>query len=148
MRLSPNFSLAEMTAASTRQSPPDAMQIANLRALCDRVLEPVRALLGVPLRVTSGYRSREHNAAINGSATSQHCLGLAADVVPVGMSAEVAMERIAVAVKSGALTVDQGIVYPSGFLHLSWSSSPRNHLLRSDAPRGSHGPYRVWAGAL
>jgi len=145
MQLSPHFSLSEMVVASTRQSPPDAMQTANLRALCERVLEPVRALLGVPLRVTSGYRSREHNAAINGSATSQHCLGLAADVVPVGMPAEVAMERIAAAVKSGALTVDQGIVYPGGFLHLSWSSAPRNMLLRSMAPRGSRGPYSAWS---
>lgn len=141
MDLSPHFAASELVRADDG---PSALQVANLRALCERVLEPVRVLLGVPLRVTSGYRSREHNAAINGSPTSQHCLGLAADVVPVGLAADEAMRRIAEAVRSRALTVDQAIVYPSGFIHLSWSASPRNMLLRSSAPRGSRGPYSVW----
>lgn len=140
MDLSPHFSASELGATDA-----DAQVLASLRALCAHVLEPVRTLLGVPLRVTSGYRTRAHNAAIGGAATSQHCLGLAADVVPVGMSAEVAMQRIASAVRDGKLTLDQAICYAGGgFVHLSWSASPRNMLLQSMAARGSHGPYVKW----
>lgn len=140
MDLSPHFSAEELGATDT------GPQIhASLRALCLHVLEPVRALLGVPLRVTSGYRTRAHNEAIGGAPTSQHCLGLAADVVPVGMSAETAMMRIASAVRDGKLTLDQAICYAGGgFVHLSWSGKPRNMLLQSMAARGSHGPYVRW----
>lgn len=121
---------------------PGPEAVANLTRLCADVLEPVRALLGVPLRVTSGYRSPEVNAAVKGSRTSQHMRGDAADVVPVGMDVEVAMAAIAKEVETGRLpALDQCIVYPSGFLHISTSAKPRGQLLRSRSPRGSGGPY-------
>lgn len=159
MRLSPHFTLAELTVTTrpdsldvdgdgdrteTIPNEPGATERAALTSLCDRVLEPVRSLLGVPLKITSGFRSDAVNAAVGGEPKSQHRLGRAADVVPMGMPAEAAMRRIHDAVKTQALTVDQAIIYPSGFIHLSWSPRPRNMLLRSAAPRGSRGPYSAY----
>lgn len=144
MSLSPHFSLAELTRTGTGiANDPAPAQVAALTSLCLHVLEPIRALLGVPLRVTSGFRSSAVNAAIKGAAGSQHLKGEAADIVPVGMDVETAMGRIVAA----RLPVDQLIVYPrGGFLHVSHSSQrvQRGELLRSAAPGGSGGPYSRW----
>lgn len=83
MNLSPNFTLQELTASQTAarrdiDNTPDGEVMAHLR-LVAIMLERVRDLLGVPVLVSSGYRSPALNEAIGGSATSVHCLGLAAD---------------------------------------------------------------------
>ena len=144
MTLSPHFTLAELTRTSTGlANEPAPSQVAALTSLCLHVLEPIRALLGVPLRVTSGFRSSAVNAAIKGAAGSQHLKGEAVDFVPVGMDVETAMGRIVAA----RLPVDQLIVYPrGGFLHVSHAAQrvQRGELLRSAAPGGSGGPYSRW----
>jgi uncharacterized protein YcbK (DUF882 family) len=144
VNLSPHFTLAELTRTSTGlANEPTPSQVAALTSLCVHILEPIRALLGAPLRITSGYRSSAANAAIKGAAGSQHMLGEAADIVPVGMDVETAMAKIAAA----RLPVDQLIVYPrGGFLHVSYSAvrANRGELLRSAAQGGSGGPYSRW----
>ena len=44
----------------------------NAINLCITVLEPIRLLAGLPLRITSGYRLPTANAATGGVATSEH----------------------------------------------------------------------------
>lgn len=150
--LSSHFSMSELTTTSQGlDNKPDAAQTAALVALCVRALEPIRALLGVPLQVTSGFRSAAVNKAIKGAAKSQHLLGEAADVVPVGYpgGAEAAMQAIAAEVKKGTILLDQVIVYPlGGFLHVSYTERRANRceLLRSEAAGGSGGPYHPWTG--
>jgi len=142
--LSPHFTLAELTRTSTGlPNDPAPSQVAALTSLCAHVLEPIRALLGVPLRVTSGFRSAHVNAAIKGAKGSQHLLGEAVDFVPVGMSVGEAMAKIAAA----RIPVDQLIVYPlGGFLHVSYRAARANRgeLLTSAASGGSGGPYSKW----
>ncbi len=53
-------------------------------------LEEIRAVLGVPLRVTSGFRNNALNKAVGGSATSGHTKGLCADFKPLGMDTDTA----------------------------------------------------------
>lgn len=159
--LSPHFTLDELTVTTRPDeldvdgdgdrrerlpNVPDGTARLALKRLCLQVLEPVRELLSVPLRVTSGFRSQALNIAVKGNKASQHLRGEAADVVAVGMPTEQAFTRIAEAVRAGRLRVDQAIVYPSGFIHLSWTAArdPRMELLRSSATRGSGGPYRPW----
>lgn len=150
MQLSPHFSLAELTRTSTTlPNEPDEASRKRLKLLCDEVLEPLRALVG-PLRVNSGYRSLEVNRAIGGAAHSQHLRGEAADVVPLNLSAEQVMFILAQAIYRGEFpTLGQGIIYASGFIHLSIDLPirPRRELLRSLADGGSGGPYVLYRPA-
>jgi zinc D-Ala-D-Ala carboxypeptidase len=50
------------------------------------VLQPVRDHFGKSVTVNSGYRSPESNAAVNGSKSSDHCKGMAADIEIVGIA--------------------------------------------------------------
>lgn len=45
-----------------------------------RVLQGLRAVLGCPINVNSGYRTETHNKAVGGSTNSAHLLGKAADI--------------------------------------------------------------------
>lgn len=89
MKLSKNFTLHELTKSdmAVRKSidnTPSLTVIDNLQVLVDKVLQPIRNNLG-PVIVTSGYRSPKLNVAIGGSPTSDHCLGMAADIEVLGM---------------------------------------------------------------
>ena len=118
--LSPHFTLDELTRSQVAarrglDNRPGPVQTANLRRLCATLLEPVRAMLGTPLQVDSGYRSQAVNAAVGGVDTSQHLDGCAADVVPVGLPLREAFERI----RLSALPYDQLILECGSWIHLS-----------------------------
>ena len=57
-------------------------------------LEEIREVLGVPLKVTSGFRSSQLNKLVGGSPTSGHTKGLCADVIPNGMDVLEAHNKI------------------------------------------------------
>lgn len=88
MKLSQHFTLAELTAsAKARQlnidntPPPELMPRLVLLA---EMLERIRATLGVPITVTSGYRCQPLNKAVGGATSSDHTQGHAADIVAPG----------------------------------------------------------------
>ena len=85
MRLSTHFSLAELTASTTALArgldnslPPELLPRLILVA---SLLERIRSTLGVPVTVTSGYRSQAVNAAVGGVRDSDHTKGHAADII-------------------------------------------------------------------
>ncbi len=90
IQLSNNFWLSEFLHSQTAQrhpdiaahqfAPPDAI-VTNLRYLCENSIQPLRTLLNVPMRISSGYRCEALNQAIGGSNKSQHIQGEAADIV-------------------------------------------------------------------
>jgi hypothetical protein len=85
MNLTANFSLHEMTKSETAlrkgmPNEPTEADIANLKLLAEKVLQPLRDHYGVGIKVNSGYRSPDVNAAVGGSRTSDHCKGQAADI--------------------------------------------------------------------
>ena len=80
--LSKNFRLSEFLKTSTGiDNTPTAKEIENLRLLCKYVLQPARDKLGLPITVTSGFRSKAVSKAVGGSSTSDHVNGKAADLV-------------------------------------------------------------------
>lgn len=85
MQLTTNFSLAEMIKSETAvrrdmDNIPGTVEIDNLRVLCEQILQPIRDAYDRGVKVNSGYRSPDVNAAVGGSRTSDHCKGQAADI--------------------------------------------------------------------
>ena len=56
------------------------LEVMNLTALVDNVLDPLRTWYGKPIIVNSGFRCPPLNSAVKGAATSQHMTGRAADI--------------------------------------------------------------------
>ena len=83
------FTISELTASDTAKakgidnSPTTAVR-ANLVALIETLLDPLREAWKGPIKVTSGYRCPALNKTLkNSSPTSAHLLGCAADIVPL-----------------------------------------------------------------
>jgi hypothetical protein len=76
-----NFTIKELCVTKTGiHNEPNQEQKENLQALIENVLQPAREALGIII-VTSGFRNARVNAAVNGSRSSQHMKGEAADCV-------------------------------------------------------------------
>mgnify|MGYP002622905691 FL=1 len=101
---------------------------ANVRALVDEVLDPVREKLGKAIVVNSGYRCPRHNAAVGGVRNSQHLRGEAADIRICGITdlrnqgimdlRNQGIAELVEAIREHGV-FDQLIVYP-GFVHVSY----------------------------
>jgi hypothetical protein len=109
----------------------DNMPAGSVLQLVRGVLGPgmqrVRNALGVPVLITSGYRSPALNAAIGGARNSAHTLGLAADfIAPVfGTPKSIArylMER------SGEIRFEQ-LIWEGTWCHIAFPADGR-------APKG------------
>ena len=59
---------------------PSDLHLANMKLIAEKVFEPLRMHVGGPIKINSFYRGPELNAAIGGSAKSQHCHGQAMDI--------------------------------------------------------------------
>jgi zinc D-Ala-D-Ala carboxypeptidase len=130
MQLSPNFSLSQLSYSETAEqngidnTPPPEI-VPNLKRLAEG-LEAVRAVLGAPLEISSGYRCAALNEAVGGSATSQHMLGLAVDFECPAFGTPL---EIADAIRRSGLEFDQCILEYGRWVHLSFSDAPRRRLL-------------------
>jgi zinc D-Ala-D-Ala carboxypeptidase len=85
MQVSKHLSLAEVSRSETAKrkgisNTPSGEHLENFKKLAENIFEPIREHFGVPIHISSGYRSKELNSAIGGSATSQHCSGEAIDI--------------------------------------------------------------------
>jgi hypothetical protein len=91
MKLTENFTLAEMTKSETAlrldlPNDPEPEHLENLKALAENVLQPVRDHYGRGVKVNSAYRHPDVNKAVGGSTTSDHCKGMAADIEIPGVA--------------------------------------------------------------
>ena len=85
MKISEHLDLSEVIRSDSAKrngisNMPTKEHIANFMLLAEKIFEPVREHFGVPIRISSGYRSKELNEKIGGSSTSQHCKGQAIDI--------------------------------------------------------------------
>lgn len=88
MKLTPHFTLAELTASTTAQrmglDNTPAPELLPRLVLTAEMLERIRGTLGAPITVTSGYRAPAVNRAVGGVTSSDHAQGHAADIVAPG----------------------------------------------------------------
>ena len=107
------FTLSELTKSATAKrlgidNTADANTRANLTALIEKVLDPLRERWGMPIIVTSGYRCVALNKAVGGAASSQHTKGEAADIRTVSDSRADNMKLLRCLLRSG-IVFDQVI---------------------------------------
>lgn len=128
MDLSEHFTFEELTRTDIRSlldknrklASDNADVMANLKRVAKELLEPIRGVFQVPIQINSGYRCPELNAAVGGSATSQHVRGEAADIVIRGYETEAqeveAVRRILKALPNlafGQMLVEFGCIHVS-----------------------------------
>lgn len=130
MNLTPNFTLQELTKSETalRKNMPNVpteADIANMKLLAEKVLQPLRDHYGVGIKVNSGYRSPDVNAAVGGSRTSDHCKGQAADIEIPGIANAVVAQYIKDSLQYTQLILEfytPGIP-DSGWVHVSYDAN-------------------------
>ena len=91
MILSKSFTLNELIKSqeATRlgiDNIPNEEQIQNLKILCEKILQPLRNYYGMPVSISSGYRSVKLCEAVGSSSKSQHTKGQAADFEIFGIA--------------------------------------------------------------
>lgn len=59
---------------------PSFEAVDNLNELVEKILDPLRAAYGMPIKVTSGFRCEKLNKAVGGVTSSAHLRGQAADL--------------------------------------------------------------------
>lgn len=130
MNLTANFSLHEMTKSETAlrknmPNEPTEADIANLKLLAEKVLQPLRDHYGVGIKVNSGYRSPDVNAAVGGSRTSDHCKGQAADIEIAGVPNATLAQYIKDSLQYTQLILEFYTpgVPDSGWVHVSYDSN-------------------------
>ena len=130
MKLSPHFTLAEMTTTSrpALQDEPSVEVIINLVYLCAVVLEPLRKMLGHPVRINSGYRSARLNKEVGGVPNSYHMTGRAADIYCESLSEA----RLVLCCLRDIPQVDLAMIEKKrGFwVHVQTSDQPR-HIIKT-----------------
>lgn len=139
-RLGVFFTEAELTRSDAAEdmgldNTPDADARAAIEALVVNTLDPFRRWLGLPVIVTSGYRSPAVNRAVGGDPKSQHQRGEAADIKVKGhRSAALAVKFL----RSG-VSFDQCIWYDVGHdpIHVSFTTRRPNRRLVLYKPKGS-----------
>ena len=85
MKLTVNFDLAEFACHDESRTPVPEDLMPNVKRLA-RNLQALRDYLGKPVKVTSGYRTVEHQEKVGAAKVSQHCKGLAADIKVSGLT--------------------------------------------------------------
>lgn len=144
--LSEHFTLKELTRSETAtrkgiDNTPGPAHMHNLTLVCKNILEPVRNHFGKPVQINSAYRGPKLNAAVGGSAKSQHCNGEAVDFEIDGMSNYDLAKWV-----SENLDFDQVILEfynpkegpNSGWVHASYASSgkQRKQILTAVMEKG------------
>ena len=146
--LTPHFKLREFTESATAMKQgidnrPTPEVVENLRRLCTHTLEPLREKLGLPIVITSGFRTKALNEIIvHASRKSQHMSGQAADFhvvqgskfkaqgdegskLNVQGSRELLIQAFRLIIEDESIDFDQLIIYPT-FIHVSYVSKERN----------------------
>lgn len=139
MQITKNFRLCEFENSRTAtfrgidNSVKSPSVKANIKALCENVLQPFRDYLGREVIVTSGFRCKELNEAVGGVVDSQHTTGQAADITPSDYG-NFMMRDIVWLITN--LPFDQLIIYRD-FVHISYVATDKNRrklLFNDDVP--------------
>lgn len=128
------FTLPEFYASATAKQhniinypDPSAVNDINraLLRLVEKIMDPLRAFIGLPIYITSGYRCELLNTLVGGSPASQHMTGQACDFTVPNYSAKQMQTLYYNMVRM--YDYDQLIYYPrKNIIHVSYISIKDN----------------------
>jgi len=142
MKISEHLALSEVTRSDSAKrkgisNEPTAEHLENFKKLAENIFEPIRKHFGVPIHISSGYRSKALNDAIGGSLSSQHCTGEAIDIDMDGSANGVTNKMVFEYIKAN-LNFDQmiwefGTKDAPDWVHVSFESTgkQRKQILRA-----------------
>lgn len=145
-RLTDHFNLEELIVSPTAKrlgipNTPTPEHIANMKYVCEKILEPVREHFGKPVTINSSYRAPLVNKAVGGSKTSQHVNGQAVDFEIQGIDNKAVADWVA-----DNLEFDQVILEfyssndkNSGWVHASIKKEGGNRRQRLIASKSKAG---------
>lgn len=147
MKLSEHLDLSEVTRSESAKRKgisniPTEAHIANFKLLAEKIFEPIRNYFRCPIIISSGYRSKELNASIGGSATSQHCSGEAIDIdmdgTPNGVTNRMVFDYIKDNLSFDQLIYEFGDSNNPDWVHVSYESTgeQRKQVLRASRSGG------------
>ena len=121
-KLTEHFTVEELTASPTAKrlglsNNPTPEHLENMKYVCEKILEPVRAHFGKSVKINSSYRAPAVNKAVGGSKTSQHVNGQAVDYEIEGVDNKTVADWVA-----DNLEFDQVILefYTAGDKNSGW----------------------------
>ena len=118
--LTRNFNLSEFRCKDGTGVPPE--YLCNVRVLATN-LQVIRAKIGQPLVIVSGYRTSEHNRTCGGATNSYHLSAQAADIRCGGLSPVELHAVIRDLIASGYIH-DGGLGLYDTFVHYDIRSVP------------------------
>lgn len=131
-KLSPHFALSEFLRSETaarlgidNTPAPEILHALQRNAEC---LEDVRRLLGVPMHISSGYRSLVLNRAIGSKDSSAHVDGRAVDFDAPQFGSPL---NICHRIVASDITFDQ-LIFEHTWVHIAWPKAgtiPRRQVL-------------------
>lgn len=102
--------------------------------LCVNVFEPIRAHLGRPIKINSGYRSPALNRAVGGASNSQHVKGEAMDL---DLHDRDLFEWIIDNIDFDQMIFESGTTDSAGWFHISYrKGNNRKQVLRMTKVKG------------
>jgi hypothetical protein len=132
MKLSEHLDLSEVIRSESAKrkgisNMPTQEHIENFKLLAEKIFQPIREHFRCPIHISSGYRSKELNAAIGGSLTSQHCSGEAIDIdmdgTPNGVTNRMVFDYIKDNLDFDQLIYEFGDSKNPDWVHVSYESS-------------------------
>ena len=79
--LSANFTVGEFACR-------DGSDVVFVSPKLVMVLQCIRSYFNAQVKITSGYRTPQYNKLVGGATNSQHCYGMAADIIVEGISVQ------------------------------------------------------------
>ncbi|WP_334320385.1 D-Ala-D-Ala carboxypeptidase family metallohydrolase [Gilliamella apicola] len=141
MQLTEHFTLDEFTRSPIANrlkidnSVPDEL-MANVQLTAAK-LELVRAALGKPIIITSGYRCAELNKRVGGVSTSAHTKGLAVDIrCDYGTPKQICQRLI-----DAGVQFDKLIQEHNQWVHIGFSSSNNRQIVLTAIKQGGKTVY-------
>lgn len=126
MKIAEHFTIKELTFSSYADYLADNIYYAldhfNELVRLAQFCEKVRDIIGKPMTITSGVRTKKLNKAMGGVETSDHCKLLAVDFVPSKIKLKTAFDKI----KNSNLDYKQLILEKNTWIHIAIGDKREN----------------------